>query len=85
MDADYRGNVGVVLFNHADDEFKIQKGDRIAQLICERILIPEILEVKVIHTFFYTYVHKKLNQFLPFQSLEETARGSAGFGSTGVH
>lgn len=49
VDADYRGNVGVVLFNHADDDFKIQKGDRIAQLICEKILIPEILEVKVIH------------------------------------
>jgi dUTP pyrophosphatase len=48
VDEDYRGNLGVVLFNHSEEEFKVNKGDRIAQLICERIIIPEILEVKVI-------------------------------------
>lgn len=30
IDEDYRGNVGVVLFNHAEEEFKVKKGDRIA-------------------------------------------------------
>ena len=47
MDRDYRGNVGVVLFNHSQAEFKIAKGDRVAQLICERILYPELIEVEV--------------------------------------
>jgi dUTP pyrophosphatase len=36
----------VVLFNHAEEEFKVAKGDRIAQLICERILYPELEELK---------------------------------------
>lgn len=46
IDEDYRGNVGVVLFNHSEVEFAIAKGDRIAQLICERIFYPTIEEVK---------------------------------------
>jgi dUTP pyrophosphatase len=45
VDYDYRGNVGVVLFNHAEDDFAVTKGDRIAQLILERIFTPEIVEV----------------------------------------
>eukprot|EP00937_MAST-01D_sp_MAST-1D-sp2_P002315 g2315.t1 len=45
IDADYRGPVGVVLFNHADEELVIEKGDRVAQLVLERIVIPEVLEV----------------------------------------
>jgi dUTP pyrophosphatase len=45
VDYDYRGNVGVVLFNHAEDDFEVAKGDRIAQLILERIFTPEIVEV----------------------------------------
>lgn len=47
LDEDYRGNVGVVVFNHSDKEFVVKRGDRIAQLICEQILYPELLEVKV--------------------------------------
>ncbi|KAF7241520.1 Deoxyuridine 5'-triphosphate nucleotidohydrolase, mitochondrial [Varanus komodoensis] len=62
IDEDYRGNVGVVLFNFGKEPFKVKKGDRIAQLICERIYYPEIEEVQV---------------------LDETDRGSGGFGSTG--
>ena len=42
MDEDYRGNVGVVMFNHAETEFVVKKGDRIAQLVCEKIAYPEI-------------------------------------------
>ncbi|CAH1636013.1 unnamed protein product [Spodoptera littoralis] len=45
IDEDYRGNVGVVIFNHSDQEFVINKGDRIAQLICERIYYPVLKEV----------------------------------------
>lgn len=46
IDRDYRGNVGVVLFNHAKTDFEVKKGDRVAQLICERILYPELEEVE---------------------------------------
>lgn len=45
IDADYRGNVGVVLFNHSNEPFKVSPGDRIAQLICEKIIYPELQEV----------------------------------------
>ncbi|CEO97220.1 hypothetical protein PBRA_000565, partial [Plasmodiophora brassicae] len=38
VDRDYRGPVGVVLFNHSSSDFKIEAGDRIAQLILERIV-----------------------------------------------
>jgi dUTP pyrophosphatase len=44
VDEDYRGNVGVVLFNHSDVDFQVQPGDRIAQLICERIYYPNLQE-----------------------------------------
>ncbi|KPJ10806.1 Deoxyuridine 5'-triphosphate nucleotidohydrolase [Papilio machaon] len=45
IDEDYRGNVGVVLFNHSDQHFDVKKGDRIAQLICEQIFHPVLEEV----------------------------------------
>jgi len=48
IDQDYTGNVGVVLFNHAAVDFEIKKGDRVAQLICEKIEYPEIEEVKTL-------------------------------------
>lgn len=47
VDEDYRGILKVVLFNHSDNDFAINKGDRIAQLICERIYYPEVEEVEV--------------------------------------
>ncbi|BDA40662.1 Deoxyuridine 5'-triphosphate nucleotidohydrolase [Coccomyxa sp. Obi] len=46
VDEDYRGEVGVVLFNHSDVDFPVKKGDRIAQLILERIMTPEVEEVE---------------------------------------
>ena len=46
IDADYRGPVGVVLFNFGENDFQIRKGDRIAQLILEKIEIAPVLEVK---------------------------------------
>eukprot|EP01018_Ginkgo_biloba_P004482 Gb_07875 [translate_table: standard] len=45
IDADYRGAVGVILFNHSNQDFGIKAGDRIAQLIIEKILTPRVLEV----------------------------------------
>nr|BBD20116.1 dUTPase [Penaeus japonicus]BDT61735.1 MAG: dUTPase [Marsupenaeus japonicus endogenous nimavirus] len=46
VDRDYRGNVGVILFNHAKTDYKVKKGDRIAQLICEKIIYPDIEQVE---------------------------------------
>ncbi|XP_057785493.1 deoxyuridine 5'-triphosphate nucleotidohydrolase-like [Salvia miltiorrhiza] len=63
VDADYRGPVGVILFNHSDVDFEVKAGDRIAQLIIQKIVTPEVAEV---------------------DDLDSTARGSGGFGSTGV-
>jgi len=62
VDEDYRGNVGVVMFNFADEDFQVKKGDRVAQLILERICVAEL-------------------EALP--TLDNTDRGSGGFGSTG--
>ncbi|GAA5893265.1 bifunctional dITP/dUTP diphosphatase [Sporobolomyces salmoneus] len=45
IDADYRGKVGVLLFNLGDKDFEIKEGDRIAQLILEKIVTPEPQEV----------------------------------------
>ncbi|EPB69855.1 putative dUTP diphosphatase [Ancylostoma ceylanicum] len=37
VDSDYRGELKVLLFNFGSTDFEVKKGDRIAQLICERI------------------------------------------------
>lgn len=63
IDADYRGEVKVLLINHGEEPFRIARGDRIAQM-----LISRLLEV---------YFEER-------QSLEESGRGSGGFGSTGI-
>ena len=46
VDADYRGDVGVILFNHSVKPFSVKRGDRIAQLILERIATPPIVQVE---------------------------------------
>ena len=46
VDADYCGEVGVVLFNHGDQDFEVKMGDRIAQLILEKIDTPPVEEVQ---------------------------------------
>ena len=45
IDFDYTGNVGVILFNHSFEQFRVNKGDRIAQLIVEKISYPTLIEV----------------------------------------
>jgi dUTP pyrophosphatase len=42
IDADYRDSIRVILFNHSNNDFEVKVGDRIAQLILEKILTPEI-------------------------------------------
>ena len=44
IDGDYRGNLGIVLLNFGREPFVVNKGDRIAQLICERIYYAELEE-----------------------------------------
>jgi len=46
IDADYRGVVSVLLFNLSDNDFEVKEGDRIAQLIIEKIHTPDVLEVQ---------------------------------------
>ncbi|KAI4869257.1 dUTP diphosphatase [Hypoxylon rubiginosum] len=46
VDADYRGPVKVLLFNHGDADFAVAEGDRVAQLVVERIYTPEVVEVQ---------------------------------------
>jgi dUTP pyrophosphatase len=45
VDGNYRGNVGVILFNHSNRPFQINRGDRIAQFTCQNIVYPTIREV----------------------------------------
>ncbi|KAM0915246.1 hypothetical protein ACQ4PT_010978 [Festuca glaucescens] len=45
VDADYRGPVGVLLFNHSDADFAVRPGDRVAQMVVERVAAPEVAEV----------------------------------------
>ena len=48
LDKDFRGNVCVILFNHSKEGYRVCKGDRIAQLLCEKIEYAEIEECKTL-------------------------------------
>lgn len=63
IDADYRGEVKVILINHGSAAFTVTRGMRIAQMIIAPVLQAALVEVG---------------------SLDETNRGSGGFGSTGT-
>ena len=63
IDADYRGEIKVILINLGKKSFVVEKGSRIAQMV----LCP-IIKAKIIET----------------ETLDDTTRGSAGFGSTGI-
>jgi len=43
VDEDYRGNVGVIIFNHSREPFDVEKGAQIAQLIVEKIQKPKVV------------------------------------------
>lgn len=63
VDADYRGEICIILVNLSNQEFIVNDGERIAQLIIAK--------------------HERIN-WQEVTILNETARGSGGFGSTGV-
>jgi len=48
VDADYRGEVGVILMNHSKKDLVVKRGDRIAQMIInkiEQIVFEEVAEL----------------------------------------
>ena len=63
IDADYRGEIMVLLINLSVDDFIINDGERIAQMIIAK---HETIEFAVV------------------DQLDETERGSGGYGHTGV-
>ena len=63
IDADYRGEIGVVLINLSNEEYIIHPSERIAQMVFAKYETVDFDEVKV---------------------LDETERGSGGYGHTGV-
>ena len=76
VDCTYTNQIKVVLFNHGKNEFDVNVGDRIAQLIFERIYIPIADDVKTVaYDELLTQVQSKL---------VGGTRGLAGFGSTDV-
>lgn len=63
IDADYRGEISVLLINHSDQKIGIEPGDRVAQLIIQS--------------------HNSWLEDQLVLTLDNTDRGSGGFGSTG--
>ncbi len=45
IDSSYRGEIGVVLYNLSGEDYKISKGDKVAQMLIQKIESPEIEEV----------------------------------------
>ena len=68
VDSDFQATIKVILINHGP-EFSIKVGDRIAQLIFERISTPELIDVT--------------DGPVDGQDMISTDRGTNGFGSTG--
>lgn len=48
IDADYRGEVKVLLFNFSNVDYDIKQGERVAQLVLERIVTPDVVEVETL-------------------------------------
>lgn len=70
VDAGYRGEIKVTLINLDPDEpITVRRGDRIAQLLVQRVELPELVEVTSFDE----------------AGLADTSRGSGGHGSSGGH
>lgn len=63
IDADYRGEISIIMINFGDKPFMIKRGDRIGQMVISKVY------------------HAAWNQA---EELENTKRGSGGFGHTGL-
>ena len=48
MDIDYRGELGIVLYNHSEEDFKVNEGDRVVQLILERTKTPVVQKMQAL-------------------------------------
>ena len=48
IDAGYRGEVGVIMFNHGPEEFAIKRGDRIAQMVISELPVVELETVETL-------------------------------------
>ena len=48
VDADYRGEVGVILVNLGQEDFAVARGDRIAQMVIAKVEMVEFAEVDVL-------------------------------------
>ena len=46
IDEDYRGEVGVILINHGNEDFKVKRNDRIAQMVINKVEQADIEEVQ---------------------------------------
>ena len=44
IDSDYRGEIKIIIYNHGNDEFRVNNGDRIAQMILAPVLKIEFEE-----------------------------------------
>ena len=45
IDSDYRGNIKVILKNISEDPYKIQRGDRIAQLVIQEVTLATFTDI----------------------------------------
>ncbi|MBU0474041.1 MAG: dUTP diphosphatase [Bacteroidetes bacterium] len=45
IDSDYRGEVGIIMYNIGKEKFSIKRGDRIAQLVLTEFSKAEVIEV----------------------------------------
>lgn len=61
IDSGYRGSLGVLLYNHGSEDYTVNKGDRVAQIV----------------------VHFNVEMDVEWGNIDNTERGSKGFGSSG--
>ena len=50
IDSDYRGEVGVILFNFGESDFTVRRGDRIAQMVICSLPDAELIEADVLES-----------------------------------
>lgn len=50
IDSDYRGEVKIILFNFGMDDFEVNNGDRIAQLVIAEVIQANIVESEILNS-----------------------------------